>query len=49
MRSEQLFPDKEERRQVKASLDEVGGVITQVVDGDGEVLYQNKMSFKENS
>jgi hypothetical protein len=49
MRSEQLFPDKEERQQVKAWLNEFGGIITQVLDEDGTVLYRNKMAFKENS
>jgi len=47
MNAKELFHTDEERRQVKAWLDEVGGLITKVVDEDGKVLYENKMAFKE--
>jgi hypothetical protein len=39
MNAKDLFPDEEERKQVKEWLDLFNGTIVKVVDADGKILF----------
>jgi len=43
MRACDIFPDDNERLEVKGWLDLFEGALTQVVDADGTVLFQSKL------
>lgn len=40
-----IFPDDEERAEVKSWLDLFKGALTQVVDEDGIVLFRSKLAI----
>lgn len=43
MNAREIFPDDDERAEVKWWLDFFEGVLTQVIDADGTVLFQSKI------
>lgn len=45
MRSIDLFPDKQERDEVKSIIDMFNGFLTQVLDENGDILFESKYSF----
>ena len=46
MKATDLFPEKEERLQVKSFLELFNGVLTQVTNTDGKVVYENNPYVK---
>lgn len=43
MNAKEIFPDDEERAEVKYWLDLFEGSLTQVIDADGTILFQSKL------
>ncbi len=41
--SKEIFTDDDERAEVKSWLDLFEGVLTQVIDSDGTVLFRSKL------
>lgn len=43
MRACEVFPDDDERAEVRSWLELFGGMLTQVIDADGTILFQSKL------
>jgi hypothetical protein len=39
MKASEIFPDKEERRQVKEIIDCFNGILVSVKDSDGKIIF----------